>query len=114
MATPAQRTDLRLKLGEVIPDGGIDEDSLFSNEQIDALIDKHGSPDAALGEGWRIKAGLLADLVDVTEGSSRRNLSSLHQNALRMALLYNNAVPPTDPTFGRTRVRQITRTGWQG
>jgi hypothetical protein len=114
MATAAQRTEIRLKLGEVIPEGGTDADTLFSDIQVDNLVDKHGSVDAALGEGWQIKAGLLAGLVDIAEGGSKRNLSSLYQNALRMAEVYGfNDLSSSGPS-NHVRIRTLHRSGFQG
>jgi hypothetical protein len=114
MATAAQRTEIRLKLGEPIPEGGTDSDTLFSDVQVDNLVDKHGSVDEALGEGWQIKAGLLAGLVDVAEGGSKRNLSSLHQNALRMAEVYGFTEATAPGGQGHVRIRPLHRTGFQG
>lgn len=83
MATDADR--LRARLGEDIPSGGADEDTLFSDEEIDDLLNTTSSLDAAISEGWEVKAARLASLSDVAEGNSRRNLSALHRQALTMA-----------------------------
>lgn len=85
--TDAQR--LRSLLGEEIPSGGSETDTLFSDEQInDLLTAAGGDPDVAVVAGWRIKAAKLADMVDVAEGNSSRALSDLHKNALAMVKFY--------------------------
>lgn len=107
---------LRTLLGESIGPGQSAADTLFSAEELDNLLTKHGSPEAALVEGWQIKAGKLANLADTTEGESRRALSQLHLAAIRMARHYQDTGLGVDDRdmIGRTRVHRIQRPGWQG
>ena len=81
MATDAER--VRSRLGERIPEGGSEADTLFTNQEIQDLLDGRSIEEAVL-EGWKTKAGLLSDLVDTAEGTSKRAMSDLHANALRM------------------------------
>lgn len=82
--TDAQR--LRSLLGEEIPTGGSEADTLFTDEKInDLLTAAGGDADLAAASGWRVKAAHYADLVDVAEGNSSRAMSDLHKNALAMA-----------------------------
>lgn len=100
MATDAER--VRDLLGEPIPEGGSDTDTLFSSQKItDLLTDAGGDVEAAVAEGWRVKAALLADLVDTTEGTSKRAMSNLHKNALAMAQASGTPSP--------TRLQKIVR-----
>jgi hypothetical protein len=58
----------------------------YSDVMISDLIDAwEGNLDAASAAIWRMKAGRYADLADVQEGSSRRSLGDLHEQALAMA-----------------------------
>lgn len=58
----------------------------YSDDQIGTIIDDYGGNlDAASAAIWRMKAGRYADLADVQEGSSRRSLGDLHEQALAMA-----------------------------
>ena len=58
----------------------------YTDAQLGAIIDEYdGNLDAASAAIWRVKAGRYADLVDVQEGSSRRSLGDLHEQALAMA-----------------------------
>jgi hypothetical protein len=62
----------------------------YSDDQISEVIDAYGDLDAASGAIWRIKAGKYADLADVQEGSSRRSLGDLHEQALAMAKTFDS------------------------
>lgn len=58
----------------------------YSDDQLSKIIDDYdGNLDAASAAVWRMKAGRYADLADVQEGSSRRSLGDLHEQALAMA-----------------------------
>ena len=58
----------------------------YTDAQIDELIETYGGNlEAASAAIWRMKAGAYADLADVQEGSSRRSLGDLHEQALAMA-----------------------------
>lgn len=88
--------------------GGSDTDTLFTDEQIDALLLDQGSVDAAVAEGWRIKAAKFASLVDVQEGTSKRAMSDMHKNALAMAEVFGGG---DGGSFGaRTRQHRLERT----
>lgn len=108
MATEAEITNLRNLLGEPIPAGGDEGDTIFSNARVGEIFDgANGSLEAAAYDGWREKAGLLSGLVDVTEGAASRALSKLYDNAMDMVKLYQNA--RGGPTEGRARVGRIVR-----
>jgi hypothetical protein len=99
---------VRQLLGEEVPLNGVDTDTLFTEEQIEGLIFDNESTDAAVAEGWRIKAAKFASLVDTAEGTSKRAMSDLHKNALAMAEVFGG----TDAGGGgaRTRQHKIVRT----
>lgn len=105
MATPDEAR-LRLMLGEKIPTDGTEADTLFSDAEITDLLLRNGSVEDSLGEGWNTKAAIFASLVDTIEGSSRRAMSDLHNQALKMVALYegSNAISPAV-----TRVHKIVR-----
>jgi hypothetical protein len=100
---------VRQLLGEEVPLGGSDTETLFTDEQIEGLLLDQGSVDAAVAEGWRIKAAKFASLVDVQEGTSKRAMSDMHKNALAMVEAFGGG--GTGGTFGaRTRQHKIVRT----
>lgn len=99
---------LRDLLGEPIPAGGTASDTLFSEEQIDDLLERaNGDLDRATFEGWRVKAAYFANLVDVTDGNASRSMSDLLDHANQMVRLYLRS--SSGPTEGRTRVGRIVR-----
>jgi hypothetical protein len=79
MATATEIATVRVNVNEPTEDH-------YSDEQIDSIIEEYGGNlDAASAAIWRMKAGRYADLADVQEGSSRRSLGDLHEQALNMA-----------------------------
>lgn len=105
MATDAEI--VRERLGERLPEGGNDSDTNFSDAQILDLLTRNGNVlDRAVAEGWSIKAGIYADLVDTAEGTSKRSMSDLHAHALRMAEQYGGG---TETTRKQTRIHKLGR-----
>lgn len=105
MATDAER--VRRQLGERIPQGGTDADTMFTDQEIlDLLTESGGDVEAAVAEGWKVKTAEAVDLVNTQEGTSKRNLSDVHEHALGM-------VKATGPGGGlstpRTRLHRIQR-----
>lgn len=99
---------LRMLLGEMIPEGGSEGDTAFTNCQLQEMIDgASGSVERAAATGWRAKAAQYADLVDVTEGNASRSMSDLHEHALQMVKLYDKSTE--GPTEGRTTIGRIVR-----
>lgn len=108
MVTPEQITELRLLIGESVPVGGGDTDTLLLDEQLTKMIeDSTGNLERAAYEGWRVKAAQFANLVDVTDGAASRSMSDLLKNATDMVKLYSRT--SQGPTEGRTRVGRIVR-----
>ncbi len=103
--TDAER--LRSYLGELIPSGGSASDTLFSEDQIDDLLDRHGTPEDARREGWEWKAAALATLVTTTEASSTRKLSDAHRAALNQLERFGG--PGSSLSGGRTQIHRIER-----
>lgn len=97
--------ELRARLGERIPATGTDADTMFTDAEIIDLITNYG--DAAVLEGWRRKAAEFANLVDTTEGTSKRAMSDLHNNALAMVAML-------DASAGTSRVTRIHRLSRDG
>lgn len=99
---------LRDLLGEGIPEGGDESDTLFTDEKInDLLLSAGNDVERAAYEGWRVKAARLSDLVDITEGNASRAMSDAHAHALDMIKHYQRA--SGGPTEGRTRIGRIRR-----
>jgi hypothetical protein len=108
MATPEEVTALRALLGETIPNGGSDDDTMFSDGALIVLIDDSPDLDRAAYQGWRIKMASFANLVNVVDGASSRELSDLLENAKSMVALYSRSAGG-GITMGRTRIGRIVR-----
>lgn len=101
---------LRQLLGERIPPGRTAEDTMFSEEEIEAFLDKGaGVIEAAAYYGWQAKAAELSNYVNVIEGNSSREMGELHRQALRMVTQYAGFVPA--PGRGKAVVGRIRRPG---
>jgi hypothetical protein len=64
------RTKLRKLINETIPIGKTEDETLFSDEEINDLITEAASIEAAAAEGWTQKAGKLQTGEPATEGYS--------------------------------------------
>lgn len=106
MAETIEVTALRLRLGESIPASGTEADTLFSEEQLQAIVDTTSSPDEAALEGWTVKRAQLANLVNVTDGAASRELGQLFDHATEMVDHYSRKI---NGRSGRTRIGRITR-----
>ena len=100
--TDAER--LRGLLGETIPSGGAASDTLFSEDQISDLLERHGSPELARREGLEMKAAKLATLVTTVEGSSTRKLTDAHRAVLAEVREFG-----TSGNINQTRIHRIVR-----
>lgn len=109
----SQEEQLRALLGEAIPASGSASDTMFTDEEIEDLIEKGTNSnfdyplEAAAFYGWMEKMANYANLVTVNEGNAMRELTELHRNAQRMVDRYTGYVPT--PGRGRARVGRITR-----
>lgn len=103
----AEVSRLRRLIGEKISSGGSEGDTLFTDADLQVLIDEAPSVERAAYEAWREKAALLSSLVDTTEGNAQRKFSQLLDNALDMVKAYSRS--SEGPTENRTRIGQIRR-----
>ena len=102
-----QIMELRLLIAEPIPPDGTEDDTLFTDAQLQLWIDASPNIERAAHDGWRTKAGLFANLVSVTDGAASREFSDLLTNAIRMVSLYSRS--SQGATEGRARVGRIVR-----
>lgn len=106
-ATQEQITNVREMLGESIPQGGTEADTMFPDARVTAWIEGSTLPEGAALSGWRAKAAHFANLVNVTDGAASREMSDLLDHALAMIKLYTGL--SMGPAYGRTRVGKIIR-----
>lgn len=106
--TDAER--LRAKLGQQIPATGTAADTMFTDEEIEDLLEEgFGDVNAAAYWGWDQICAKYVHLVTVSEGNASRELTELHRNALRMRDRYAGYVET--PSRGRARIGRLTRDG---
>ena len=105
---------LRSILSESIPSGGTAADTMFTADQIDALLLDRTMNEAAAA-GWAEKAGQYAELVDTSEGNSGRKMSDLHRAALSMAEYYRGLADAdaiaAGGSGGHVTIGKISRVG---
>lgn len=105
--TPEDR--LRGLLGELIPEGGSDADTFFTDAQIDDFVaESTGLLNRAAVMGWEMKAAYWAGLITVTEGNASRLMSDMYDHAQKMIKYFSTSVG-NDLNSGRARVGKIRR-----
>lgn len=89
------RVRLRKLLDEVIPAGGSDSNTRFSDADLDEMLLEAGNVFGAAAMGWTMKAGMLqremGDVERVTSGQETEQLVPLKDRldyALKMAAKY--------------------------
>lgn len=97
------KQELRELLDEVIPTGGTEGDTRFTDDQINRLISRASNVYAAAAEGWTMKAGMLSrELGQIDEyavGQERyrfMNLQTAISGALSMAKQYGGMAQAAD------------------
>lgn len=104
MATQIQITMLRNRISEP------DNVEPYTDEALAEMIDELGSIGKTASEIWKIKAGELSTLVDISEGGSSRKNSDAYKAALAMAQVYDDTpAPETGPEARRATTRPIVR-----
>lgn len=107
-ATEDQISQIRAKLGERIPEGGGESDTLFTDCEIQGFFDQGNNQILkAVYHGWLAKAAELANLVDTAEGNYSRKLSQLQDQAAAMVKFYGKA--SGSDALSRTRIGKIQR-----
>jgi hypothetical protein len=95
--TAEAREELRELLDEVIPEGGSESDTRFTDAQLDRLLGKSRNIYAAAAEGWTRKAAMFqreaGQIQSYSVGQERYEMSNpkdLMEYALKMAETYKN------------------------
>jgi hypothetical protein len=98
--TPELRTELRELIDEVIPPGGTEADTRFTNTQIDALLAAASDINEAAANGWTRKAARAMSerggLEESQAGNERLKFVSIEayrDHCLQMAAMFKSMVP---------------------
>jgi hypothetical protein len=73
----------RQMLGESIPTGGTDADTMFTDVQVQEFIDRGTSAEHSIYLGWQAKAAELSTMVNTTEGQTRLDMGVLFDHAMK-------------------------------
>ena len=94
--TAEAREELRELLDEVIPEGGSESDTRFTDAQLDRLLGKSRNIYAAAAEGWTRKAAMfqreMGQVESYSVGQERYDIAKakdLLEYALKMAETYS-------------------------
>ena len=94
--TAELREELRELLDEVIPEGGTESDTRFTDAQLDRILAKTRNIYAAAAEGWTRKAAMfqreIGQIKSYSVGQEKydmADLTSLLEYALKMAETYS-------------------------
>lgn len=102
MADADEIQQLRMLINE------LDDVPPYTDEYLGELLDSlRGNVNRAAATIWSQKASKYAELVDVQEGASRRELGSLYEQAMAMVQFYDGGVG--DPNRRVSRTRPIVR-----
>jgi hypothetical protein len=105
--TPTLEAALRSNLEEVIPPGGTESDTMFSNAEVDALLTSAGSVEEASWLGWTKKAIRLfkpGTLVSARVGNESYQFigpADARKAALEMAEFFRNLIPVGTSVYSR-------------
>lgn len=98
--TDELRTELRELLDEVIPAGGTESNTRFTNAQIDALLTTAFDINEAAANGWRRKAlkamserGGLQESQAGNEKLKFIDIETYRDHCLKMAEMFRNMTP---------------------
>jgi hypothetical protein len=101
--------EFRQLVGEPIPEGGSEGDTLFTDAYIEEiLLGAGGNMNRAAYRGWQVKAAHYAGLVNVIDGNAAREFGQLLKNAQDMMKVYQKSTG-SHLTDGRARVGRIVR-----
>lgn len=101
---------LRQLLGETIPVGGTDADTMFTVPQVeDFLAQGGGDIETAAYYGWRAKWAELSNLANTATGATRDELGNLSKTAKEHMDYYGGLAGIVSAPATRTRIGRIVR-----
>ncbi len=114
--TQALRDKLRRKTGESIPEGGLDSDTMVTDEVLNSILRESATLNHAIVEIWEIKLAEWAALVDVTDGAASRRMGQLREAGENQIKYYRGLIASggdeAGMRMGRARVGSIRRREW--
>lgn len=77
---------------DLLPIGARIGETPWDSDKVSALLDGGNSINKIMSRYWHARAAESATMVDVSESGSSRSLSSVHENAVRMARYWDDKV----------------------
>lgn len=103
MATPAEIAELRNLINEPTAT------EQYPNSVLGVIIDTTANVNAAAEIVWTQKAARYAELVNVKEGSSSRDLGDLYEQALSMSKHFRELATLATGGTRRSHIRPVER-----
>lgn len=98
--TEELRTELREMLDEVIPDGGTESNTRFTNDQLDKLLNKTQNINETAAAGWKLKAAWAMSErggLEVSQAGDEKHqfvkLTEYRDHCLSMAKMFAEMIP---------------------
>src|SRR6187431_632693 len=101
---------LREKIGETPAEGETASDTMFTDAQVKAWIERSSSFNHAVVEGWEAKLANFTNLADVTDGAASRKLGDLAERARENLRYWRGRIavgPDGELARSRTRIGKI-------
>ena len=80
------------QVADLLPVGAKVGSEAWDRVKIDSLLDEGNTVNQLMSRYWHAQAAATATMVDVSESGSSRSLSSIHENAVRMAQFWDEKV----------------------
>lgn len=110
----AEQSDID-NVWELLPPEAKEGDEAWSRERVAAALDSGKSVAGTMAQYWDIRAAQTYMLVNISESGSSRSLSTIHDNAVKMAKYWrdrdkdNEAEEVVGEVRNRVRFHKITR-----
>lgn len=90
---------------DLLPADAKVRDALWDGDKIADLLDQGLTVNGTMSRFWHAKAAETASMVDVSESGSSRSLSSIHENAVRMARYWDDRMKAEEDAAKEVPVR---------
>lgn len=65
-------------------------DAIWDAAKVESLLDAGNSVNKLMARFWNAQAAATATMIDISESGSSRSLSTIHENAVRMARYWDD------------------------
>lgn len=90
---------------DLLPVGAQIGETDWDAARVETLLDQGNSVNQLMARFWNAKAAETSMLVDISESGSSRSLSTVHENAVRMARYWDDRVKADEDAETEVPVR---------